>query len=81
MHYTKYSAVLEKYWDVKWILDMKDLKSMSKYVFILSGATMSWKSFKYTCIAQSTIELEFIILDKATEKAEWLKQILEDILR
>ena len=33
------------------------------------------------CIAQSTMELEFIILNKAIEEAEWLCQFLEDILR
>ena len=39
---------------------------------------MSWKSSKQTCIARSTMESEFIALDKAGE-AEWLRHFLEDI--
>ena len=58
---------------------MKDTKSISGYVFTLSGATISWKSSKKTCIARSTMESEFIALDKAGEEAEWLRQFLEDI--
>ena len=41
---------------------------------------MSWKSSKQTCIARSTMEYEFIALDKAGEEAEWLRHFLEDIL-
>ncbi|PHT40000.1 hypothetical protein CQW23_18854 [Capsicum baccatum] len=40
---------------------------------------VSWKSSKQTCIARSTIESEFIALDKAGEEAEWLRNFLEDI--
>ena len=39
---------------------------------------MSWKSSKQTCIARSTMEFEFIALDKAGEEAEWLRHFLED---
>ena len=39
---------------------------------------MSWKSSKLTCIARSTMESEFIALDKAGEEAEWLRHFLED---
>ena len=58
---------------------MKDTKSTSGYVFTLGGATVSWKSSKQTCIARSTMEYEFIALDKAREEAEWLHQFLKDI--
>ena len=40
---------------------------------------MSWKSSKQTCIARSTIESEFITLDKMGEESEWLHNFLEDI--
>ena len=49
---------------------MKDTKSTSGYVFTLSEETVSWKSSKQTCIARSTMEYEFIALDKAGEEAE-----------
>jgi hypothetical protein len=81
LHYTRYPAVLEGYTDANWISDMKDSKSTSGYVFTIGGAAVSWKSSKQTCIARSTMESEFIALDKATEEAEWLRHFLEDIPR
>ena len=58
---------------------MKDTKSTSGYVFTLNGTVVSWKSSKQTCIVRSTMESEFIALDKAGEEVEWLRQFLEDI--
>ena len=81
LHYGRYPAVLEGYSDANWISDIKDSKSTSGYVFTLGGAAVSWKSSKQTCIARSTMESEFIALDKATEEAEWLRQFVEDIPR
>jgi hypothetical protein len=72
LHYTRYPAVLEGYTDANWISDMKDSKSTSGYVFTIGGAAVSWKSSKQTCIARSTMESEFIALDKATEEVERL---------
>ena len=60
---------------------MKDSKSTSGYVFMLGGAAVPCKSSKQTYIAHSTMESEFIALDKVTEEAEWLRQFLEDIPR
>ena len=79
MHYTEYPVVLEGYCDANWITSNKDIKSTSGYVFTLGGAAVSWKSSKQTCIARSTMESEFIALDKAGEEAEWLRNFLEDI--
>ena len=79
MHYTEYPAILEGYCDANWITGTKDTKSTSGYVFTLGGAAVSWKSSKQTCIARSTMESEFIALDKAGEEAEWLRNFLKDI--
>ncbi|GJZ72331.1 retrovirus-related pol polyprotein from transposon TNT 1-94 [Tanacetum coccineum] len=48
---------------------------------ILLRAAISWKSSKQTIIAKSTMESEFIMLDKYREEAEWLRQFVEDIPR
>ena len=60
---------------------MKNSKSTSGYVFTLAGAAVSWKSSKQMVIARSTMESEFIALDKCGEEAEWLRYFLEDIPR
>ncbi|KAL0418236.1 UNVERIFIED_CONTAM: Retrovirus-related Pol polyprotein from transposon TNT 1-94 [Sesamum radiatum] len=68
LHYTRYPAVLEGYSDANWISDSKDTKSTSGYVFTIGGGAVSWKSSKQTCIARSTMESEFIALDKLEKK-------------
>ncbi|CAL9001609.1 unnamed protein product, partial [Prunus brigantina] len=75
----KYPSVLEGYSDANWISDTRDSYSTSGYVFTLGAAAISWKSTKQTCIARSTMESEFISLDKVGEEAEWLRNFLEDI--
>ena len=81
LHYTRYPTVLEAHSDGNWISDIKDSKSTSGFVFTLGGAAVSWKSSKQTCLSRSTMESEFIALDKATEEAEWLRHFIEDLPR
>ncbi|KAL0554292.1 hypothetical protein IC582_008210 [Cucumis melo] len=69
LHYIRYPAVLESYSDANWISGTKNSKSTSGYIFTLGGGAVSWKSSKQTCIARSTMESEFITLDKAGEEA------------
>ncbi|GJT04963.1 hypothetical protein Tco_0839425 [Tanacetum coccineum] len=71
LHYDRYPAVIKGYSDANWISDIKNSRSTSGYVFTLGG--VSWKSFKQTVIAKSTMESEFIALDKCGEEAEWLR--------
>ena len=78
LHYSKYPAVLEGYYDANWISDTKDSKSTSGYLFTLGGGAVSWKSSKQMCIDRSTMESEFIALDKAGEEVEWHSHFLED---
>ncbi|GKA78709.1 retrovirus-related pol polyprotein from transposon TNT 1-94 [Tanacetum coccineum] len=61
------------------ISDIKDSRSTSGYLFTLGGAAISWKSSKQNVIAKSTMESEFIMLDKCREEEEWLRQFVEDI--
>ena len=79
LHYLSYPTVLEGYSDANWISNTKDSKSTSGYVFTIGGATISWKSSKQTCIAKSTMESEFIALNKVGKEAECLHNFLEDI--
>lgn len=79
LYFTKFPPVLEGYSDANWISGSTDSKSTSGYVFTIGGGAVSWKSSKQTCIARSTMESEFIALDKAAEEAEWLRNFIEDI--
>ncbi|KAA0049877.1 retrotransposon protein, putative, Ty1-copia sub-class [Cucumis melo var. makuwa] len=70
LHYTRYPVVLEGYNDANWISSTKDSKSTSSYIFTFGGGVVSWKSSKQTCVARSTMESEFIALNKAGEEVE-----------
>ncbi|XP_070041434.1 secreted RxLR effector protein 161-like [Nicotiana tomentosiformis] len=70
LYYNNYLAVIEGYNDTNWITGSTESKSTSGYVFTIGGGAVSCKSSKHTCIARSTMESEFITLDKAGEDAE-----------
>ncbi|KAJ9684091.1 hypothetical protein PVL29_016537 [Vitis rotundifolia] len=77
--FSGFPSVLEGFSDANWISDSDEMKSTSGYVFILGGSAVSWRSAKQTCITRSTMEAEFIALEKASSEAEWLRNLLADI--
>nr|GFA52771.1 ATP phosphoribosyltransferase 1, chloroplastic [Tanacetum cinerariifolium] len=78
LYYTKYPLVLEGYCDANWISNHNERKSISGYVFTLRRAAILWKSSEQTVNTISTMEAEFVALDKVAEEAEWLRSFLED---
>ena len=79
LYFSAFPSVLEGFSDANWILDSDEMKSTSGYVFILGGSAVSWKSAKQTCITRSNMEAEFIALENASFKAEWLRNLLANI--
>ena len=79
LSFGKYPAVIEGSCDANWISGADKCKCTSGYIFTLGGASVSWKSSKQTCIARSSMESEFIALDKAAEEAEWIRGFLGGI--
>ncbi|KAL6315887.1 hypothetical protein AAG906_013231 [Vitis piasezkii] len=65
--------------DIAYAVDSDEMKSTSGYVFTLGGSVVSWKSTKQTCITRSTMEAEFIALEKTSSKVECLRNLLADI--
>ena len=63
------------YCDADWAGDKSDRKSTSGYVFIMSGAPVSWCSRKQLCVALSTAEAEYVALASATQEAVWLREL------
>ena len=79
-HYSGFPNVLERFSDVNWISNSDEMKSTSGYVLTLRRCTVSWKSSKQSCITRSTMKADFIALEKASSKVEWLRNPLADIL-
>ncbi|GKA49104.1 zinc finger, CCHC-type containing protein [Tanacetum coccineum] len=78
--YTSYPSVLEGYTDASWIRNSEDNSSTSGWVFLLGGGAISWASKKQTCITGSTLESEFMALAAAGKEAEWLTNLILEIL-
>lgn len=59
--------------------DLDDRKSTSGYVFLLSGAAVSWSSRKQPVVTLSTTEAEFIAAASCACQGIWLRRILEEV--
>ena len=77
--YTSRPTILEGYCDASRISNNDKTNSTSGYVFTLGGGAISWKSSKQTNNARSTMESEFVALEKAGTETEWLRNLLGDI--
>jgi phospholipase C len=51
---------------------MDELYDMSGYIFTLSSATVSWRSYKQTILTRSTTKAELTTLDTTTVEVDWL---------
>ncbi|KAH9722428.1 hypothetical protein KPL70_006731 [Citrus sinensis] len=80
LFYNDYPEVLEGYSDASWVTNTRDNKSTSGWIFTIAGGAVSWASKKQTCITHSTMESEFIALASAGKEAEWLRNLLFDIM-
>ena len=64
------------YSDADWAGNREDRRSTSGFVFMLSGAAISWASKKQPCVALSTAEAEYISLSNAAQEVIWLRNML-----
>ena len=48
-------------------------------MFTLGGGAISWRSVKQSCIADSTMEAEYVAACEAAKEAIWLKKFLSDL--
>ncbi|GKB92923.1 zinc finger, CCHC-type containing protein [Tanacetum coccineum] len=80
LSYVGYPLVLEAYSYASWINHVEDSSSTSGWVFLLEGGTISWAFKKQTCITDSTMEYEFVALATAGKEAEWLINLIHEIL-
>ncbi|KAK0573671.1 hypothetical protein LWI29_011808 [Acer saccharum] len=48
-------------------------------VFTIGGGAVTWRSIKQSCIADSTMEAEYVAACEAAKEAVWLRQFLIDL--
>lgn len=67
------------YSDADWGGCALDRQSYSGYVFLLGGATISWKSQKQRTVALSSTEAEYISMTEATKEGLYLRSLLTEL--
>ena len=45
----------------------------------MGGGAISWRSVKQSCIADSTMEAEYVVACEVAKEAVWLKKFLSDL--
>ncbi|GJY81148.1 hypothetical protein Tco_0493899 [Tanacetum coccineum] len=64
------------YTDAGYLTDVDDLKSQTRYVFVLNGGVVDWKSTKQSIFATSSVEAEYITAYDASNEAVWIKKFI-----
>ncbi|RVW59323.1 Retrovirus-related Pol polyprotein from transposon TNT 1-94 [Vitis vinifera] len=67
------------YTDSDFQSDQDSRKSTSGNVFVLGGGAISWRSIKQTCVADSTMEAEYVAASEAAKETVWLRNFLLDL--
>ena len=52
---------------------------MDRYVFILNGAVVIWRSSKQSVVATSTTEAEYIAASEAAKEGVWMKEFITEL--
>jgi hypothetical protein len=80
LRYVTYHEVgLYGYSDSDWADNIPDQKITSKYCFILGSSMVLWSNKKQSCVALSTIEVEYVAACVARREAVWLWKLLSGL--
>ena len=60
------------YSDANWRNDVNMRRSMTGYIFYLSGGVISWSSKRQATVALSSTEAEYMVLTQATKEAIYM---------
>ncbi|GJX16291.1 retrotransposon protein, putative, ty1-copia subclass [Tanacetum coccineum] len=77
--YSEAKLRVECYCDVGFETDRDDTKSQTRYVFILNGGAVDWKSSKQSTTAMSAIEAEYIVASEAAMEAVWIRKFISGL--
>jgi hypothetical protein len=64
------------YFNADWGGDVDQSKSILGYAFLLNDIAILWRSKKQSCIALSTIEVDYVACSATTQDVVWLKNFL-----
>jgi hypothetical protein len=73
------SIITHGFSDADWAGDIDSRKSMSGYVFMITGGALSWSSKAQTSPALSSTEAEYVSSTRAAQEAIWIWNLLMDL--
>ena len=79
LFYKKSPTVIEIFSNADGNTLSSDSLSTTSYIFTLGSCAICWESKRQTIIAYSTMEVELIALALASEKANWLRDLLYEM--
>ncbi|XP_070021838.1 secreted RxLR effector protein 161-like [Nicotiana sylvestris] len=75
----KLSESVVSYVDSDYAGDLDKRRSLTCYVFILSGSVISWKATLHSVVTLSTREIEYMALTEAVKEAFWIQGLVIDL--
>ncbi|GJS20522.1 retrotransposon protein, putative, ty1-copia subclass [Tanacetum coccineum] len=60
----------------KYLKDADDIRSQTRYVFVLNGGAVDWKSSKQSIFVTSSINDEYIAAFDASKEAVWIRKFI-----
>jgi hypothetical protein len=67
------------YVDANYAGEVDDRRSITGYVFTLSGGSICWKSTLQSIVAMSTTEAEYMVVAEAAKEVLWLKGLVKEL--
>ena len=67
------------YCDADWGSNVDDRRSITGYVFLLSGGAVSWQAKRQPTVALSSVEAEYMASTQATKEALWWRTFLKEL--
>ncbi|GKA40693.1 hypothetical protein Tco_0733286 [Tanacetum coccineum] len=67
------------YTDVGYLTDADDLKSQTRYVFVLNGGAVDWKSTKQSIFTTSSAKAEYIAASDESKEAVWVRKFISGL--
>nr|GFB26384.1 putative retrotransposon protein [Tanacetum cinerariifolium] len=67
------------YTDAGYLTDADDLKSQIRYVSVLNGGAVDWKSAKQSIFATSSAEAKYIAAFDASKEAVWVRKFISGL--
>ena len=71
--------VVRGYADASFQTDRDDCRSQSRFVYIMNGGAVRWMTSKQDTVADSTTEVEYIVVGEAANEGVWIWNFLDDL--